>query len=99
MRKKIFLLAPRPQTILVWERDYSYTRSCVNEEVYVRTYVWPLSLYSTSGRPSRTPVYLRSPACSCVIRTRVHVAEVRVRGDECVRTCEKKAKFYSKAIS
>ncbi len=31
-----FLPSPRPQTILVWGRDYLYTRSCVDEEVYVR---------------------------------------------------------------
>ncbi len=32
---KNFLPSPRPQTILVWGRDYSYTHSCVDEEVYV----------------------------------------------------------------
>ncbi len=32
---KNFLLSPHPQTVLVWGRDYSYTRSCVDKEVDV----------------------------------------------------------------
>ncbi len=35
VRNKDFLPSSRPQPILVWGRDYSYTRSCVDEETYV----------------------------------------------------------------
>ncbi len=34
-QNKNFLQFPRPQTVVVWGRDYSYTRSCVDEEVYI----------------------------------------------------------------